>query len=208
MSFQQRVPSGAPTGGQFAQSEHGETGTHLQLAEPAGTRHSQRSDAHSALHERGLGEGKLSLLAPIEAGSVLNTLPAGADRPATRAHLDAYLHWRDLADTGGLHEARANRIVAESTRQFEASRLGFADAQAALKAERSPAAIERARESEADLRDAVRRMDDAVADLRCLRDPAWNGTGLEPSSESMNDFYARSGAKRRFATKGYRGQVF
>ena len=208
MSLQQRVPSGAPAGGQFAQSANGETGTVLELAPPVGTRASQRSDAHSALHERGLGESKLSLLAPVEARSVLGTMPAGADRPTNRAHLDAYLHWRDLADTGELHEVRANRIVSESTRQFEASRLGFADTEAAVKAERTPVTIERAQESERDLSDAVRRMDDAIADVRYLSDPTWRATPATTTTESMNDYYARSGAQRRFAKKGYRGQVF
>ena len=203
-----RQPSGAPTGGQFATSAHGETGTNLGPAPPAPpvTFQSGRSPDHARLAGMGVGEGMLSLLAPVEAKSVLNSLPPqvgdAGRRGQVRGHVDAYLHWRDLADTGPLHVTRARRIVEESTRQFEASRNWFVGTEPLTRQE-----VLAYVEGEADLHSAVRRMDAAIADLRYLTDPTWQ-SGTAAATESVSDYYARYGAQRRFAKKGYRGQVF
>lgn len=213
MTIQTRQPAGTPTGGQFATSARAESGTtlvgpgHDPEREPAENRPSDRSPEHGELARLGLGEGELSLLAPVEA----KTLVAGvrergiaADRPRVRAYVDAYLRWRDLAETGPVHETRARRIVDEATRQYAAAKLGFADAIEAAKAD--PGDGERIlEEAQDDLSAAVRRFDDARADLRYVTDPEWRETPSE--SLSMNDYFALDGARRRFAKKDYRGQL-
>ena len=217
MTFQLRKPAGSPAGGQFAVNERTETGTTLAplhqepQPDPAARRPADRSPEHSRLAELGVAAGKLSLLAPVEAKSVLGTLRPEqlTSRAAVRDQVDAYLHWRDLADTGALHETRARRIADEATRQYAAARRGFADAQEALK----PGGSDRPRaellqemdEAETDLRDAVRRYDDARADLRYLTDRSWRDAA--PEQVTMLDHFALDGARRRITRRDYRGQV-
>lgn len=174
---------------------------------PAETRPSQRSAEHATLAGLGVPAGKLSLLAPIEAKSVIGTMREEelTDRAKARAKVDAYLHWRDLADTGRVSEWRAHRIVEQATGQYAAAKLGFADAQDAHKAGREDAAV-LLDEAQEDLSAAVRRYDDARADLAYLTDPVWRDAAAE--TLPMNDYYALDGARRRFAKKDYRGQVY
>lgn len=217
MTFQLRKPAGSPAGGQFAVSARAESGTTLTpldqdpQPEPAAHRPADRSPEHAQLAQLGVPAGKLSLLAPVEAKSVLGTLRPEqvTDRAAVRGQVDAYLHWRDLAETGPLHETRARRIADEATRQYAAARRGFTEAQqaAALGDGDRPRAVllDEAYEAEADLRDAVRRYEDARADLRYLTDPSWRDATSE--QVTMLDHFALDGARRRLAKKDYRGQV-
>lgn len=213
MTAQARQPAGTPVGGQFSTATRPEAALTLvgkgydPPPAPAETRPSDRSPEHAQLAALGVGEGKLSLLAPVEAKTLWRQVSelALTDRAKVRGAVDAYLHWRDLADHMPVYEARARRIVDESTRQYAAARLGFADAQDAARRGDTGADI-RADEAQADLSAAVRRYDDARADLRYLTDPAWrDGKG---AVMSMNDHLALDSARRRFAASTYRGQVF
>lgn len=215
MSIQTRQPAGTPVGGHFATSARVESGTsligpgHDPEPGPADAHPSERSPEHAVLSELGVGAGKLSLLAPVEA----KTLVAGVrergidqDRPRVRAYVDSYLRWRDLAETGPVHETRARRIVDEATRQYAAAKVGFRVSQEAVKREDAGADL-LSEEAQEDLSAAVRRFDDARADLQYVTDPEWRAS-VVTETLAMNDYFALDGARRRFAKKDYRGRVF
>lgn len=212
MTVQTRQPAGTPAGGQFAATARSESNLVLtgstQDPGPAPTdiRPSDRSPEHTELAAAGVGEGRLSLLAPVEAKTLAAAVRESetTDHEQVRAYVQSYLRWRDLAETGPVHETRARRIVDEATRQYAAAKLGFADAQEAVKRGDRDADT-RSIEAQDDLSAAVRRFDDARADLKYLTEPDWRTAPAE--SQSMADYFALDGARRRFADKTYRGQV-
>ena len=204
MSTQPRVLAGVPTSGQFAAGPHPETGTTLTPASPA-----RRSPSHGELADLGVPAGTLSLLAPVEARSVLGSLSESdaGDRGRVRARVAAYLRWRDLATTGPLYADRARRIAAEATDQLEAARAGF---EATRQGQFAGPGVLLAAEAEADLMAAVRRQDAAAEDLRYLTDPSWApGAWRQPKAEDVlrTEWFARSSAHHRVSRRGYRGQV-
>lgn len=206
MSTQMRVPAGDPHGGQFATTARAESGTVLERPGPAPR---DRSTEHAELADLGAGAGKLALFAPIEAKSVLGTLTDEdkTDRAAVRARLDAYLHWRDLADSGRVHELRARRILDEATRQYDAARAGFKDAQDAV-ATGAPDAERQEEESQLDLSAAVRRYDAARADVRYLAEPKYREAEQPVFGVVVLGQADQLAAIERFTDPAYRGQVY
>jgi hypothetical protein len=206
MSTQQaRVHGAGPANGQWATEAHTETGTTLRAAHPA-----QRSDAHARLDELGVGAGVLSLLAPVEAKTVLGSMPEGTSgRAEVCARAAGYLHWRDLDKTGPVTPDRAHRIATEAAGQYAAAQVGFTDTQSSQH-DGDEGAL-RFAESQLDLMSAVRRFDAANEDVHYLSDPSWRPISLwrqaTANDASMGDFLARSAAHRRFADPAYRGQV-
>jgi hypothetical protein len=204
MSIQQaRVQGAGSTNGQWAVGARAETTTTLSRPRPA-----ERSEAHARLRELGVGAGVLSMLAPVEAQSVLGSLPEYVtDRAAVREHAGRYLHWRDLADTGPLHELRAHRVLDEACRQYDAAVVGFIDAQAAASADGHPNTGIECEETEADLGTAVRRKDAARADLAYLTDPACRVSDPAAVERLAPGAWDQQAAIERFADPRYRGQV-
>lgn len=221
MSPQARVLAGVPTGGRWATASRPEIATSLAapapgtrpVRPPRPVRPSGRSLEHAALADLGVPAGALSLLAPVEAKTVLGSLTRAdsSSRAAVRKHVDAYLRWRDVSASGPVGADRARRIFAEATSQHEAAVAGFTAAQTVADRRRDPDALMRLQEAQDDLVRAVRRKDSAAEDLRYLSDPSWResarwGRPLEPGS-SAEELLARMSARRRFADPAYRGQV-
>lgn len=204
-----RQPAGVPAGGQFATAARTEPAVDLVTPGyspgPSASRPADRSPEHARLADLGVPAGKLSLLAPVEAKSVLGTVPPQGltDRDEARATVDAYLRWRDLADTGKVHELRARRILDEATGQLAAAQRGLVDANEQVRAGSADGPLLQD-EAAQDVSVAVRRFDDARADLRYLTDPQWRESS---GALSMADYFALHGARRRFANDAYRGQV-
>ena len=169
----------------------------------------RRSPQHAELAALGVGAGKLAMLAPVEAKSVLGSIRLGTknDPAQVRAQVDGYFHWRDLADSGPLHVYRAERIESEAARQFEAARHAWWNAAQGLQGG-EPGAVEREAAAQADLSEAVRRHDAAVTDLRYLTDPAYREPGDEQPDVVTLGEADRLAAIARFTDPKYRGQVF
>ena len=176
-------------------------------------RPSARSLEHATLADLGVPAGALSLLAPVEAKTVLGSLTRtdSSSRAAVRKHVDAYLRWRDVSASGPVGHDRARRILAEATGQHEAAVAGCTAAQAVANRRQDPVALVHLQEAQDDLVRAVRRKDAAAEDLHYLSDPVWRqparwGQTLEQGA-SVGDLLARMSARRRFADPAYRGQV-
>jgi hypothetical protein len=154
----------------------------------------------------GVGEGRLSLLAPVEARTLAAQLSCErSDRAAVRARVDAYLHWRDLADPGPVSEFRAGRIAEETVRQLDAAKDGYVRAREWVWGSSTDVrGLLELEEAEEDLKVAVRRHDRAHADLRYLNDPSWRPGTV---ADGALDEFECALTHERFADPSYRGQV-